>query len=186
MCCASMKAHAEHAFLMSAASITRRNNKDSLHLPGDDRRHFVAWSARKKRTSHRTTDSMYRWFAERRDRDSRALLGHAYISGFDRRPLRPKTPASGRSWNSSRSRKTPKWQTRSTGSDPAAITLGSIVTRAAPDFADYLRDRRNRRKNTAPPRTNAECPGAKRSKDGLWVIAGKRQAIIREARTSLA
>jgi hypothetical protein len=61
---------------------------------------------------------------------------------------------------------------------PAAVTLSAIQMKAAPEFSEWLRDRRNRRR--IPHRLD-ECgyvpvrnPDAN---DGLWKIANKRQAI---------
>jgi hypothetical protein len=54
----------EHAVLNVCGVVITTNNKDSLHLPSDDRRHFVAWSPRKKDDflpDYWTT--VYRWFA---------------------------------------------------------------------------------------------------------------------------
>jgi hypothetical protein len=169
----------EHAVLNVCGVIITTNNKDSLHLPGDDRRHFVAWSARKKEDfppDYWTV--MYRWFANGGIEIVAHYLATLDISGFDPKAPPPKTPAFWEIVDSSRS---PEDAEMADALDrlgsPAAITLGSIVTRAAPDFADYLRDRRNRRK--IPHRLD-ECgyvPVRNASKDGLWVIAGKRQAI---------
>ena len=59
-----------------------------------------------------------------------------------------------------------------------AVTLGNILTRAAPGFCDWLQDRRNRRKI---PHRFEECgyvavrnPSAG---DGYWVVNGKRAPV---------
>jgi hypothetical protein len=61
---------------------------------------------------------------------------------------------------------------------PAAVTLSAILVRAAPDFSEWLRDRKNRRKI---PHRFDECgyvpvrnPDAT---DGLWKIGNKRQVV---------
>jgi Family of unknown function (DUF5906) len=67
----------EHAVLNVCGVIITTNNKDSLHLPSDDRRHFVAWSPRKKddffaRILERYLSMVPRW----RKRDCRQLSWH--------------------------------------------------------------------------------------------------------------
>jgi Family of unknown function (DUF5906) len=170
----------EHAVLNVCGVIITTNNKDSLHLPGDDRRHFVTWSTRKKEDFPATYwTAIYRWFANGGIEIVAHYLATLDISGFDPKAPPPKTPAFWEIVDSSRSLEDAEMADAldKLGSPPA-ITLGSIVARAAPDFADYLRDRRNRRKiphrldecGYVPVRNSA-------AKDGLWVITGKRQAI---------
>jgi hypothetical protein len=45
----------EHSILNVCGVIVTTNNKDSMHLPSDDRRHFVAWTTLKKENFVGTT-----------------------------------------------------------------------------------------------------------------------------------
>jgi Bifunctional DNA primase/polymerase, N-terminal/Family of unknown function (DUF5906) len=107
----------EHAVLNVCGVIITTNNKDSLHLPADDRRHFVAWSARKKEdfAPHYWT-AIYRWFAN----GGIEIVAHhlpRWISAASiRKCLHQRHPRFGKSWTRRARRKMPKWQTRSTGS----------------------------------------------------------------------
>jgi len=138
----------EHAVLNVCGVIITTNNKDSLHLPADDRRHFVAWSTRNKEDFPPDYwKAIYRWFASGGIEIVAHHLATLDISGFDPKAPPPKTPAF---WEIVDLVRSPEDAEMADAlarlGSPSALTLGSIVTRATPDFADYLRDRRNRRK----------------------------------------
>jgi hypothetical protein len=84
----------EHAVLNVCGVIITTNNKDSLHLPSDDRRHFVAWSLRKKDDflpDYWT--AVYRWFASGGNEIVAHYLADLDLSGFDAKAPPPKTQA---------------------------------------------------------------------------------------------
>jgi hypothetical protein len=94
----------EHAVLNVCGVIITTNNKDSLHLPADDRRHFVAWSNRKKEDFPPDYwTAIYRWFANGGIEMVAHYLATLDISGFDPKAPPPKTPAFWEIVDSSRS-----------------------------------------------------------------------------------
>jgi len=84
------------------------------------------------------------------------------ISGFESEGPSAKTPAFWRFVDSSRSPEDAEWQTRSTGSDPRQQSPLAQLSRSGAGLRDYLRDRRNRRKNYRTASTNADMSRAKR------------------------
>ncbi|MGY3590136.1 primase-helicase family protein [Bradyrhizobium sp. USDA 4350] len=177
----------EHAVLNVCGVIITTNNKDSMHLPSDDRRHFVAWSSRKK--DDFTSDywsRLYRWFASGGNEIVAHYLAHLDLSRFDAKAPPPKTQAF---WEIVDSSRAPEDAEMADALDalckPAAVTLGAVLVRATPDFSEWLRDRKNRRKI---PHRFDECgyvpvrnPDAT---DGLWKIGNKRQVVYAQRELS--
>jgi hypothetical protein len=108
------------------------------------------------------------------------------LNGFDAKAPPPKTQAF---WDIVDSSRAPEDAEMADALDrlgmPAAVTLGAILTKAAPDFSERLRDRRNRRR--IPHRLD-ECgyvpvrnPTAN---DGLWKIANKRRRSMRSVNSA--
>jgi hypothetical protein len=170
----------EHAVLNVCGVIITTNNKDSLHLPSDDRRHFVAWSPRKKDDflpGYWT--SVYRWFVSGGNEIVAHYLAHVDLSGFDAKAPPPKTQAF---WEIVDSSRAPEDAEMADAIDalgkPNVVTLGAILPKVLPEFGDWLRDRKNRRK--IPHRLD-ECgyvpvrnPTAS---DGYWVVNRKRVPV---------
>ena len=70
--------------------------------------------------------------------------------------------------------------------NPDAITLAKIIAKADEDFADWLKDRRNRR---AIPHRLERCGYISvrnnDAEDGLWKVNKKRQVVYAKASLSL-
>jgi hypothetical protein len=170
----------EHAVVNVCGVIVTTNNKDSMHLPADDRRHFVAWSARSKDDfKPEYWNALYRWFAKGGTESVSHYLATLDLSNFDPKAPPPKTQAF---WEMVDSSRAPEDAEMADAIDalgkPEAATLGNILTRAAPSFGEWLQDRRNRRKI---PHRFEECgyiavrnPSAS---DGYWVVNGKRAPV---------
>ncbi|MGY3240014.1 hypothetical protein ACVMAJ_006904 [Bradyrhizobium sp. USDA 4448] len=170
----------EHAVVNVCGVIVTTNNKDSLHLPADDRRHFVAWSVRSKDDFKPDYwNALYRWFAGGGTEIVAHYLATLDLSDFDPKAPPPKTQAF---WEMVDSSRAPEDAEMADAIDalgkPDAVTLANILTRAALSFGEWLQDRRNRRKI---PHRFAECgyvavrnPSAS---DGYWVVNGKRAPV---------
>jgi hypothetical protein len=168
----------EQAVFNVTGVIITTNNKDGLYVPSDDRRYFVAWSPLSKedfRPAYWTT--LYSWF----ERGGNEIVAHYLatkdLSGFDPKAPPPKTPAF---WEIVDAGRAPEDAELADALDklgqPKAVTLESIANVSDRAFAEWLRDRNNRRK--IPHRFEAcgyvpvRNSGAN---DGLWpVITGKR------------
>jgi hypothetical protein len=84
----------EHAVLNVVGVIQTTNNKDALHLPADDRRHFVAWSPRTKEdfpSGYWT--GIYQWFAAGGNEIVAHYLAALDLSDFNAKAPPPKTRA---------------------------------------------------------------------------------------------
>jgi hypothetical protein len=165
---------------------TTNHRTDGLYLPADDRRHYVAWS-------DLTPDDfpadywaeLYRWFDDDGEGGSgiahvAAYLAARDLSGFDPKAPPPKTPAF---WDVVAAGRAPEdteiADVIANLGEPDALTIGDIArTTDDLDFRMWLKDRKNSRQ--IPHRF--ECAGyvATRNpeaKDGLWVVADKRQVV---------
>ena len=141
--------------------ITTNHKSDGIHLPADDRRHYVAWSPRTKDdfppTDRRT---LYKWYATGGSAHVAAYLAAVDLSRFDPKAPPPHTDAWYDIVNANR---TPEDSELADALDaltsPDAVTLGLIADRTTADFATWLRDRKNFPRHPAPPRSRRLCPG---------------------------
>jgi hypothetical protein len=165
--------------------ITTNHKADGLYLPADDRRHYVAWSdLTKDDFTPAYWTALYDWYAHEGN-------GHvaAYLAAYDLSGFQPKAPPlkTAAFWAIVDSNRAPEDAELADALDrlrdedeqlPAALTLSDISAKATPDFAEWLRDRKQARK--IPYRLEAAGYSAVRNpatKDGLWVVRSKRQAI---------
>ncbi|MBH5369902.1 primase-helicase family protein, partial [Bradyrhizobium glycinis] len=178
----------EHAVLNVCGVIITTNNKDSMHLPADDRRHFVAWSARTKDDfGPDYWNKLYNWFGHGGSEIVAHHLATLDLTDFDPKAPPPKTRAF---WEMVDSSRAPEDAEMADALDalgkPDAVTVGHVLTRAASSFGEWLQDRRNRRKI---PHRFEECdyvavrnPSAG---DGYWVVNGKRAPVYAKCELSL-
>lgn len=170
----------EHAVLNVCGVIITTNNKDSMHLPADDRRHFVAWSTRTKDDfKPNYWNALYGWFAD----GGTAIVAHYLatldLSDFDAKAPPPKTQAFWEMVDSSRAAEDAEMADAIDAlGKPDAVTAANLLTRATPSFGEWLQDRRNRRKI---PHRFEECGYAAvrnpSASDGYWVVNGKRAPV---------
>jgi Family of unknown function (DUF5906) len=168
--------------------ITTNHKTDGIYLPADDRRHYVAWSSSTK--DDFAVDywpALWSWYDRGGDRHVAAYLAQLEIASFDAKAPPPKTAAF---WDIVDASRTPEdaelADVLDELSSPDAITLARVLSKATGDFAEWLRDRRNRRQmphrfeqcGYVPVRNDA-------ANDGLWPINGKRQVIYAKASLSL-
>jgi hypothetical protein len=169
--------------------ITTNHKTDGIHLPADDRRHFVAWSpCERKEFPDSYWCELWRYYDDGGDRDVAAYLVQRSLTGFNPKAAPPQTPAFWDIVNASRS---PEDAEMADAIDrlgnPDAITLADLVGTSHPDeFGEWLKDRRNRRK--IPHRLEACGYVAVRNPsadDGLWKVFGRRQVIYSRAALSI-
>jgi hypothetical protein len=162
--------------------ITTNHKTDGIFLPADDRRHYIAWSDLTKddgRFQNGYWTDLHAYYRNGGMRDVTAFLTRRDISKFDAKAPPPKTAAFWAIVDANRAPEEPELaDVLDQLGNPAAVTLGRIQNSADGDFADWLKDRKNRR---VIPHRLERCgyvpvrnPDAA---DGLWKIAGKRQAI---------
>ena len=139
-----------YVFNLCGVIITSNHKTDGIYLPADDRRHMVAWS-------NLTSDAfaadywrkLYSWYGNGGDQHVAAYLAALDITGFDPKAPPPKTQAF---WEIANANRAPEDSELADVLDeleqPDVLTLDQVANRAAlvqPAFAEWLRDRRNRR-----------------------------------------
>jgi hypothetical protein len=171
--------------------ITTNYKASGLYLPADDRRHFVAWSRLAKEDFGQDYwDRLWAWIEAGGDRHVAAYLAELDLASFNPKAPPPKTAAFWDIVNAGRAPEDAEMaDVLELLGDRQAITLLSTILGAQEarqhEFADWLRDRKNRR--ILPHRFEAcgyvpvRNPDAA---DGLWRIAGRRQVVY--AQTGLS
>jgi hypothetical protein len=159
--------------------ITTNHKADGIYLPPDDRRHFVAWSDLTKEDF--TADywsKLWNWYANGGDRHVAAYLRELDISEFDPKAPPPKTAAF---WDIVDASRAPEDAELADVFDrlnhPDAVTIDRIASEAGTELGMWMRDRKSRRQ--VPHRLEAcgYVPVRNDTKDGLWKIGERRQAI---------
>jgi hypothetical protein len=177
----------EHSVLNVCGVIITTNHKtDGIHLPADDRRHFVAWSdLTKDDFSDSYWNDLWGWYQSGGTWHVAAYLAELDLSTFNAKAPPPKTAAF---WEIVDAGRAPEDAELADALDllgnPAATTIDRIATFATSELGLWIRERKNRRQvphrleacGYAPVRNND-------AKDGQWVISGRRQTIY--ARSSL-
>jgi hypothetical protein len=145
--------------------ITTNHKTDGIHLPSDDRRHFVAWSELSKDDFEPDYwTQLWRWYEAGGYGHVGSYLGELDLSGFDPKAPPPKTPAFWAIVDSSRAPEDAEMQDAIDflgDPNPDALTINQLKRcPSSESFADYLGDRKNSRKiphrleSTATPADN--------------------------------
>jgi hypothetical protein len=180
----------EHGILNCCGVIITTNHKtDGIYLPGDDRRHFVAWSDRtKEEFAPAYWNNLWGWYLRGGYQHVAAYLANLDISSFDPKAPPPKTPAF---WAIVDANRAPEDAELADVLDemnnPDAVTLADITRRAGGDIWGWLTDRKNRRViphrlercGYVPIRNDAAT-------DGLWKVQSKRQVIYAKQSLSIS
>ena len=160
--------------------MTTNHRTDGLYLPADDRRHYVAWSARTKAdfTAEYWT-TLYRWYANGGTGHVAAYLAAYDLARFNAKAPPPQTPAFFALVDANRS---PEDAELADALDqlnhPAALTLADLAGPVPSEFAAWLQDRKYAR--LIPHRLETVGYVAVRNpaaKDGHWKIDGRRRAV---------
>lgn len=174
--------------------ITTNHKTDGIYLPGDDRRHFVAWSdATKDDFPPGYWQRLWAWYERGGLANVVAYLHRVDLAGFDPKAPPPQTPAfqaivsAGQSPEDSELRDVLDYLRH-----PDALTLETIVVAGRAlglsEMADELADRRNRRKVPYKLERAGYVPVRNPdAADGYWKVGGRRQAVYcRKAATMAA
>ena len=166
---------------------TNNHKAEGIYLPDEDRRHYVAWSPRVKEDFTDTFwTELWNWYDGGGDRHVAAYLAQLDLAKFN-----PKAPPlrTAAFWDIVNAGRSPEDAEMADVLDklgnPDAVVVAKIVGTAPREFAEWLRDRRNRRK--IPHRLEAcgyvgvHNPDAK---DRIWKIAGERHVVYSKASLS--
>jgi hypothetical protein len=180
----------EHSIINCCGIIITTNHKtDGIHLPADDRRHFVAWSHRTKEDEKfqgTYWEDIWTYYDNGGREHVAAYLMQRDISRFNSKAPPPKTPAF---WAIVDANRPPEdaelADLLEVLGSPDAVTLGRMQDAAEGNFGEWIRDLKNRRIiphrlescGYVPVRNDA-------AKDGLWKIYGRRQAVYAKSELS--
>ena len=175
-------------FNVCGVIITTNHRTGGLHLPADDRRHYVAWSERTR--SDLSADywtELYRWYASGGTEHVAAYLAAYDLSKFNAKAPPLQTPAFLAIVDANRS---PEDAELADALDrlvhPRAVTLADLADAEDGELGAWLRDRKNARQ--VPHRLETVGYVAVRNsvaKDGLWKIDGRRQVVYAKQELSL-
>jgi Family of unknown function (DUF5906) len=171
----------EYAILNCCGVIITTNHKaDGIHLPADDRRHYVAWSDRTKESfTPEYWNALWGWYESGGYRQVASYLAQYDISAFDPKAPPPKTAAFWDIVDASRAPENAELADALEAlGNPDATTLDRIRVSATGEFLMWINDRKNRR---VIPHRLEECGYVRvrntAAEDGLWKIGGRRQAV---------
>jgi Family of unknown function (DUF5906) len=173
---------------VSGVIITTNHKTDGIHLPADDRRHYVAWSELSKDDfTQDYWNELWGWFNSGGDGHVAAYLTELDISDFDANAPPPKTPAW---WSIVDAGRAPEDAELADVLDqlgnPKAVTLDEIKGIARGDFLTWLTEHKNRR---AIPHRLEACGYVPvrhdAANDGLWKVNGKRQVVYGKTELTL-
>jgi hypothetical protein len=160
--------------------ITTNYKTDGIHLPADDRRHYVTWSdAKAEDFEPDYWPALYRWYDHGGSEHVAAYLAAVDLRNFNAKAPPPKTDAFWEIVNSSRAPENAELADAvELLGNPDILTISEVISRASESFAEWLNERKNSRRI---PHRLEDCGYVavrnKDRKDGLWRIRGKRQAI---------
>jgi hypothetical protein len=171
--------------------ITTNHKTDGIHLPSDDRRHFVAWSELcKDDFEPEYWDKLWHWYEVGGYGHVAAYLAALDLSGFDPKAPPPKTQAFWEIVDASRAPEDAEMQDAIDflgDPNPDALTINQLKRcPSSESFVEYLKDRKNSRKI---PHRLEDCGYVAvrndTAKDGLWKMAAGRQVIYARADLSV-
>jgi hypothetical protein len=159
---------------------TSNYRTNGIYLPAEDRRHFVAWSNISLGDfPEGYWNKIWGWYEAGGDRDVAAFLRGYNITDFDPKAPPPKTQAF---WDIVDANTAPENPELADVFDklgnPDAVCLDAIVTKAKPEFKNWLQDPKNRK---AIPHRLRQCGYARvrndNRVDGYWLIGKERRVI---------
>jgi hypothetical protein len=163
---------------------TTNHKTDGLYLPAEDRRHYVAWSKRKKADfTNAYWDEIWAWYNNGGAAHVMAYLMQLDLTKFNAKVPPPKTDAFWAIVNANRPLEDAKLaDVLDKMNNPPAITLSWLRNNADGDFQKWLCDQKNSR--AIPHRLETCGYVAVHNSDsdrGFWTIDGRRQVVYAKA-----
>ena len=161
--------------------ITTNHKTMGIYLPEGDRRHYVAWSPRRREDfAPDYWTGIHRWFCAEGSRHVAAYLATVDLAGFDAKAPPPKTQAFYAIVDANRAPEDSEMADALDGlGNPPIVTIDDIAHHVLDDsFRCFLQDRRSSRQIPHRMETAGYVPIRNtHAKDGLWKLNGKRQVI---------
>ena len=168
--------------------ITTNYKAGGVHLEPDDRRHFVAWSnLTKDDFPNSYWTELYRWYNLGGIEAVAAHLSSLDLSSFDPKAPPPKTHAF---WEIVDASRAPEDAELADLIDllgaPEALTLEQIANLAEPEFASWLRERKNaKRVSYRLESCGYVAVRNQAAKDGMYKVGDRRKVIYAKSSMSL-
>ena len=162
---------------------TTNHRTDSLYLPVDDRRHYVAWSeVAKEDFDQEYWRALWAWYADGGSGHVAAYLASHDLGDFSATAPPPKTPAFWSMAHADRSSDEAELaDVIDALNNPVAFCLSHIVTKAEAmpkvALAEGLKDRKHRRAIPHRLERAGYITVDSDTRDGHWVIDNSRQRI---------
>jgi hypothetical protein len=169
-----------YVFNVLGLIVTTNHKTDGLYLPPDDRRHYVAWSDRKKEEfAAGYWDELWGWYRTGGFEHVAAYLDEVDLARFDAKAPPPKTAAF---WDIVNASQPPEDAELADVLDvlgnPDAVTPKQLIAAATGTTVEWLMAHKTRR---SIPHRLERCGYCqvrnKDAKDGYWRIEGSRQPI---------
>jgi hypothetical protein len=180
---------AHHIVNIVGAIITTNHKTNSLYLPADDRRHYVAWSDVKHSDfdsspgagdASKYFDGLWHWYQQEDGFEHvAAFLATLDLTGFNAKAPPFKTPAFWAIVDANRPvEESELMDLLEAIGNPPVVTIEWMGQNAQGDLSDFFKDRKSRgvirhRLDTAgyePVRNDL-------ADDGLWKVEGKRRTV---------
>ena len=179
-------------FNVCGVIITTNHKVDGIYLEADDRRHYVAWSDRKKEEFDKAYwNKLWGWYARAGKRHVAAYLATLDISDFDAKAPPPLTAAFHAIVATSRPNEEAELaDVLDQMKNPDAVTIDMLIaeTGQGSSFHEWLGDRKNRR--SMPHRLEAcgytQVRNDASPSDGLFRVDGKRVVIYAKSNLPVA
>ena len=165
--------------------MTTNHRTDGVHLPADDRRHFVAWSDRTKDDFDEAYwRDLWDWYEREGFGHVAAYLAELDLEDFNPKAPPPKTEAFWAIVDANRPPEDAELADILDGLGENAVTLDMILAKATGGLEEWLSDRKNRRVIPHRLETCGYTPVRNAAADdGLFKIRRRRQAVY--AKTAL-
>ncbi len=159
--------------------MTTNHRTDGVHLPADDRRHFVTWSDKTKDDFDEAYwNKLWSWYEREGFGHVAAYLAELDLSDFNPKAPPPKTEAFWAIVDANRLPEDAELAYILDGHAKDAVTLDMILAKATGGLYDWLSDRKNRRAISHRLETCGYFPVRnKDAEDGLFKIRRRRQAV---------
>ena len=175
----------EHGVLNVCGVIITTNHKiDGIYLPADDRRHYVAWSDRRRTTSTTPTGAIFgAGMSARATAMSPPIWPNSISRASTRKRRRPRRDAFWAIVDANRAPEDAELADVLDAVDRDAVTLDMLINKATGEIEEWLRDRKNRRAIPHPLEQCGYVPVRNVGRDdGLFIVSGRRQVIYAPSR----
>jgi hypothetical protein len=164
---------------------TTNYKTNGIYLPAEDRRHYVAWSDRKRSDfPEGYWNKLFGWYQAGGCEHVAAYLSQLDISGWDAKAPPPQTEAFWEIVSANRSAEDPEFADIIDAlNHPRALILRHVSNEASPKLRDWLDDNKNRRHIAPRLKTCGYVPVKHPTRtDGYWLVCKTRCVVyVQEA-----